>query len=54
MKHIDTGEILEEALKRNLITEADGNSIWNKMLAKKRKLPANTFSEYLVNQQKDV
>ena len=54
LKHIDTGEILEEALKRNLITEADGNSIWNKMLAKKRKLPANTFSEYLVNQQKDV
>ena len=54
LKHIDTGEILEEALKRNLITEADGNSIWNKMLAKRRKLPATTFSGYMLNQQKDV
>ena len=54
LKHIDTGEILVEAWKRKLITEAEGNCIWNKMLAKKRKLPANTFSEYLVNQQKDV
>lgn len=54
LKHIDTGQILLDALKRGLITEADGNSIWRKMLAKKRKLPTNTFSEYLVNQQKDV
>lgn len=34
--------------------EADGNSIWSKMLAKKRKLPGNTFSEYLASQQKDI
>lgn len=54
LKHIDTGQILAEALNRGLITEADGNSIWSKMLAKKRKLPGNTFSEYLANQQKDV
>lgn len=54
VKTIDTGQILVEALKKGLITEAEGNSIWNKMLAKKRKLPANTFSEYLLNQQKDV
>ena len=51
LKHIDTGQILVEAMKRGLITEADGNSIWSKMLAKKRKLPGNTFSEYLANQQ---
>lgn len=43
-----------ETLKRGLITEGDGNIIWSKMLAKKRKLPENTFSEYLVNQHKDV
>ena len=49
LKHIDTGQILEESLKRGLITEADGNNIWKKMLAKKRKLPAHTFSEYLAN-----
>lgn len=54
LKHIDTGEILVEALKRNLITEAEGNNIWNKMLAKRRKLPATTFSGYMLNQQKDV
>ena len=54
LKHIDTGQILVEALKRGLITEVEGNSIWGKMLAKKRRLPDNTFSEYLVNRQKDV
>lgn len=54
LKHIDTGQILVEALKRGLITEAEGNSIWSKMLAKKRRLPDNTFSDYLVNQQKNV
>ncbi len=31
-----------------------GNNIWSKMLDKKRRLPDNTFSEYLLNQQKDV
>ena len=46
LKHIDTGQILVEALERGLITETDGNDIWRKMLAKKRKLPANSFSEY--------
>jgi len=54
LKHIDTGRILMEAMKKELITEADGNCIWNQMLAKKRKLPATTFSEYLVNKKKDV
>ena len=54
MKHIDTGQILVEALGKGLITEADGNNIWSKMLDKKRRLPDNTFSEYLLNQQKDV
>lgn len=54
LKHIDTGQILLEALKNGLITEEEGNDIWRKMLDKKRKLPTNTFSEYLINQQKDV
>ena len=54
LKHIDTGQILVEALGKGLITEADGNSIWSKMLDKKRRLPDNTFSEYLLNHQKDV
>ena len=54
LKHIDTGEILTEALKKGMITEEEGNDIWGRMLAKKRILPANTFSEYLINRQKDV
>ena len=53
LKHIDTGQILVEALKKGLITEEDGNNIWNKMLARKRKLPTSTFTEYLINQQKE-
>lgn len=49
LKQSDTGKILAEALKKGLIAEEDGNQIWNQMLAKKRKLPAGSFSEYLRN-----
>lgn len=51
LKHTDTGEILVEALQRKLITEEERNMIWHKMLAKRRQLPANTFTEYLANRQ---
>jgi hypothetical protein len=44
---ITTGDILEEALRRQMITEAEGNCLWQKMIAKRRKLPAGSFSEYL-------
>ncbi len=54
LKHIDTGQILVEALEKGLITESEGNNIWKKMLAKRRKLPANTFTEYLEKKEKDV
>lgn len=47
IKHIDTGQILVEALNKKIITEDEGNIIWNKMLSKNRKLPASSFSEYL-------
>lgn len=47
LKHIDTGQILIEAMKKKLITEVGGNDIWKQMLQKKRMLPADTFSEYL-------
>lgn len=52
LKYTDTGQILLEALMKGLITETDGNNIWANMLAKKRKLPTKTFSEYLINKQK--
>jgi len=47
LKHITTGDILIEALMKGYITETDGNAIWASMLAKRRKLGATSFSEYL-------
>ena len=47
LKHIDTGQILKEALDKKLITEEEGNIIWSKMLAKRRMLPTPTFTDYL-------
>lgn len=49
LKHIDTGQILVEALNKGLITETEGNTIWSQMLAKRRMLPASSFSDYLKN-----
>ena len=47
MKNITTGDILIEALKKGYITEDDGNNIWTLMLAKRRKIGATSFSEYI-------
>ena len=47
LRHITTGDILKEAMKTGIITEAEGNEIWSGMLRKKRKLPASSFTEYL-------
>lgn len=47
LKHITTGDILIEALEKGFITEAEGNSIWASMTAKRRKLGAESFSAYL-------
>lgn len=49
LRHIDTGHILKEALDKGFITETDGNNIWSQMLAKRRMLPARSFTEYLGN-----
>jgi predicted nucleic acid-binding protein len=47
LKHITTGEILINAYNKELITEVDGNTIWASMLAKRRKLGAASFSDFL-------
>ena len=47
IKHITTAVILEEAMKNKHITEKEGNRIWKKMIEKKRKLPYETFTDYL-------
>jgi predicted nucleic acid-binding protein len=47
LKHVDTGQLLMEALKKEIITEDDGNSIWKQMISKNRKLPEVSFTEYI-------
>lgn len=47
LKHITTGGILKEAYDKNLITEVQGNQVWQDMLNKRRKLGYQSFTEYL-------
>ena len=47
LQHTTTSDILVDAFQRGLITEAEGNNIWMAMMAKRRKLGGNSFSEYL-------
>lgn len=47
LKHIDTGHILLEAFKKEIITECEGERIWQQMLDKNRNLPDKTFRAYL-------
>ena len=47
LEHITTGDILLEALNRQYITEVEGNGIWTNMIAKNRKLPNKTFTDFL-------
>ncbi len=47
LKHVTTGDILVEAFQKGLITEQEGNTIWVSMLNKKRKIGADSFTEFL-------
>jgi len=47
LKHMTTGDIFIEALNKGNITESQANTLWFEMLRKRRKLGANTFSDYL-------
>jgi len=47
LMHITTGDILIDALQEGFITEDQGNALWSSMLAKRRKLGADTFSDYM-------
>ena len=47
LRHITTGDILIKALGESLISEDEGNIIWSAMLAKKRKIGAASFTEYI-------
>ena len=47
LHHKTTGDILKDALDSGLITESDGNQLWQDMLKKRRKLGYPTFSDFL-------
>ena len=53
LKHVTTGDILVEAFQKGLITEQEGNTIWANMLKKKRKIGANSFTEFLKRSKTD-
>ena len=50
--YILTEDIMIEAFNKDLITETEGNDIWNKMLNKRRRLPYNSFTECLAKHTK--
>ena len=47
LQHRTSADIMAEALEQHLINEGQGNAIWKEMLQRNRKLPADTFSEFL-------
>ena len=47
LRHKTTGDILKEALDKGLITEDEGNQLWQDMINKRRKLGYSSFSDYL-------
>lgn len=49
LQYKTTGDIMKEALEKGLITETEGNKLWQDMLKKRRKLGYTTFSEFLHN-----
>lgn len=53
LKHVTTGDILKEALEKNLITEEEGNQLWQDMLDKNRWLVYPTFTDFLKSHMED-
>ena len=47
LERISTGDILEMALEKGLITEKEGNIIWSRMLKRGRWLVEKDFTSYL-------
>lgn len=51
--HMTTGAILKEALAQGLISESDGNLLWQNMLRKRRRLGYASFTDYLQTNSKE-
>ena len=51
LQHRTSADIMAEALEQHMINEGQGNAIWKQMLQRNRKLPADTFSEFLASRK---
>ena len=51
LQHRTSADIMAEALEQHLISEGQGNAIWKEMLQRNRKLPADTFTEFLASRK---
>lgn len=47
LQHRTSADIMSEAMGHHLISEGQGNVIWRDMLQRNRKLPTDTFTEFL-------
>ncbi len=53
LQYRTSADIMAEALEQHMISEGQGNVIWRNMLDRGRKLPHDTFSEFLKNREGD-
>lgn len=51
LKHRTSADIMAEALEQHLINEGQGNVIWRDMLQRNRKLPTDTFTQFLASRK---
>jgi hypothetical protein len=51
LKHRTSSDIMVEAHEQHLISEGQGNTIWRDMLQRNRKLPADTFTQFLASRK---
>lgn len=51
LQHRTSVDIMAEALDQHLISEGQGNVIWRDMRQRNRKLPADTFTEFLASRK---
>lgn len=51
LQHRTSADIMIEALDHHLINEGQGNVIWRDMLQRNRKLPTDTFTQFLASRK---
>ena len=51
LQHRTSADIMAEALEHHLINEGQGNVIWRDMLQRNRRLPAESFTDFLASRK---